>query len=89
MKKTTQTQNPTKGQQVQIPFDLTTDPVNKQGHIGTITNVDSEGIVTVEFGDGTIGRYLEGIVEPIDYKKILEEKRAYFRKNNYFGTTRH
>lgn len=56
-----------KGKKVMIDRFLTTDPFNKRGEVGTVTNVkviDEESAdVTIEFQDGVIGLYEYGTFE--------------------------
>jgi len=56
-----------KGKKVIIDRFLTTDPFNKRGEVGTITNVkviDEENAdVTINFPDGIIGVYQYGTFE--------------------------
>ncbi len=54
-------------QKVQIDNFLTSDPFNKRGQIGTVTNVleidEDNADVTIQFEDGTIGVYQLGTFE--------------------------
>ena len=56
-----------KGKKVMIDRFLTTDPFNKRGEVGTVTNVkviDEESAdVIIEFQDGVIGLYEYGTFE--------------------------
>lgn len=45
------------GEMVEIPFNLTTDPINKQGEEGEVKFIDEQGVVYVKFKDGMIGGY--------------------------------
>jgi hypothetical protein len=44
------------GDTVKIPYDLTTDPINKQGEEGII-KIITDGIFYVLFDDGLVGAY--------------------------------
>jgi hypothetical protein len=48
------------GDKINIPANLTIDPANKRGETGTIIE-NALGIVTVEFNDGTMGRYFSSV----------------------------
>jgi len=54
-------------QSVQIDNFLTTDPFNKRGEVGIVTKVEEidedNADVTIQFEDGTIGKYQLGTFE--------------------------
>lgn len=56
-----------KGKQVIIDRFLTTDPFNKRGEVGTVTNVkvidEDNADVTIDFKDGVVGVYEYGTFE--------------------------
>jgi hypothetical protein len=59
-----------KGKKVIIDRFLTTDPSNKRGEVGTVTDlkiIDEESTdVTIEFEDGVIGIYDYGTFEIVN-----------------------
>lgn len=46
-----------------VPQHLTTDPANKRGQIGRITDIDGD-VITLEFTDNVRGKYLADVLEP-------------------------
>ncbi len=51
------------GSKVQVSPYCTTDPVNKQGHEGCVTNIDRDNdTITVRFHDGVVGDYEEDVL---------------------------
>lgn len=56
-----------KGKQVIIDRFLTTDPLNKRGEVGTVTNVkvidEDNADVTIKFKDEVVGVYEYGTFE--------------------------
>jgi len=57
LKETKSFTSPGVGDMVTIPFDLTTDPINKQGETGKVKFIDENGTVYVMFDDGLVGGY--------------------------------
>ena len=55
--------SPGVGDRVTIPFDLTTDPINKQGETGEVKFIDENGTVYVLFDDGLVGGYQPDVFE--------------------------
>ena len=50
------------GDRLLVPRSLTSDPINKQGQIGLVVELDSD-VVTLEFSDGKRGMYMRNIWE--------------------------
>jgi hypothetical protein len=88
-----------KGDTVKIPSNLTTDPNKRQGQSGKILNInEKEDEVTVEFSDGSIGRYQLDAVEKVtggekksystkefDTKKEAEKRMSLMNSNSEYS----
>ncbi len=52
------------GDKVEVPRNLTTDPAKKQGQSGEVNSV-RDGVVSVKFSDGSVGRYQTDALQKI------------------------
>lgn len=50
------------GDRVMIDRGLTTDPAKRQGQHGDVVHITKNGDTVVEFGDGGIGVYSDGLI---------------------------
>lgn len=67
------------GSQVTIPHNLTTDPINKQGKMGTVKAEDEDNFY-IMFDDGLVGGYNKDIFLLGEVEDDKLEKRKEYNK---------
>jgi hypothetical protein len=73
--------SPGVGDNVEIPSDLTSDPINKQGKKGEVKFIDDMGMLYVMFSDGLVGAYQPEVFE----KEITEVSDEELEKQREFN----